>query len=212
MTRFPVPVTPTTTNRPRCGDQHKPFQLLSVAGVLVVHVIPSGEVMTRLPVPLIATATKRLRSGDQHTPYHILSAAEVLAVARNVELVIPPLTVIGASWASGSNLMIMTLLPVPEIATVANIPSCGAQQTEFHWLSVVETRAVHVMPSGDVIMRLPEPVFATARNIPRSAAQHTDLHALSAADVRAVHVIPSGEVITRLPVPVSATATNSPRS
>jgi hypothetical protein len=59
MTRLPVPLVDTATNF-SCpvGPPHvTEFQLMSAAGVRVVHVMPSTLVMTRLPVPLLDTAT-----------------------------------------------------------------------------------------------------------------------------------------------------------
>ena len=46
------------------------------AEVLVVHVIPSEDVMTRLPDPESATATNKLSSALHVTPRQLLSAAE----------------------------------------------------------------------------------------------------------------------------------------
>jgi phage gp36-like protein len=75
ITRFPVPVVETATNRPNSADQQTPCQKLSTALDLDVQLIPSGLVITRFPVPLPDTATNLSRSCDQHTESQMLSAA-----------------------------------------------------------------------------------------------------------------------------------------
>jgi hypothetical protein len=70
MTRLPVPVIATATNRLSSLDQHTERQSLSAADVRTVQVTPSRLVMTRLPAPDLATATNRLSSLDQHTDHH----------------------------------------------------------------------------------------------------------------------------------------------
>src|SRR3989344_6110522 len=57
MTRFPVPVFDTATNRPL--PYVMLYQSLSATLVRDVQVMPSGEVMTRFPVPVIDTATNK---------------------------------------------------------------------------------------------------------------------------------------------------------
>jgi hypothetical protein len=104
--------------------------------------------------------------------------------------------------------LVMTRLPVPEIATATNRLRSGDQHTLHQLLLAADVRDVHVMPSGLVMTRLPVPEEATATNKASSGDQHTLCQLLSAADVRVVQVIPSGLVITRLPVPEVATATN----
>ncbi|GBF38527.1 hypothetical protein LPTSP1_15200 [Leptospira johnsonii] len=59
MTRLPVPVFATATNRYNSGDQQMEVHRLSAALNLAVQFVPSGEVMTRLPVPLKDTATNK---------------------------------------------------------------------------------------------------------------------------------------------------------
>ena len=80
ITRLPLPLFETATNRPTSADQHTDSQLLSAALVRMVQVIPSGLVITRLPLPLSATATNRPTSADQHTDSQLLSAALVRMV------------------------------------------------------------------------------------------------------------------------------------
>ena len=76
ITRLPVPVKPTATNKPL--PYVIALQLLSTAAVRPVQVIPSGLVITRLPVPVWLTAT------NKPLPYvietHSLSAADVRLV------------------------------------------------------------------------------------------------------------------------------------
>ena len=57
MTRSPVPLLETATNRPL--PKVTESQTLSAALTLIVQLIPSGDVMTLLPVPVLATATNR---------------------------------------------------------------------------------------------------------------------------------------------------------
>ena len=128
MTRFPVPVYATAQNRRSSGDQQTEFQLLSVAEVRDVQVIPSGLVMTRFPVPVIATAQNSRSSGDQQTEFQLLSAAEV----RDVQ-VIP----------SG---LVMTRSSVPVFDTAQNRRSSGDQQTPYQLLSAAEVREYHCRP------------------------------------------------------------------
>ncbi len=79
MTKL-VPMLATAANVDRSPDQHTELQLLSAADVLLVHVIPSDEVITRLPVPEDATAMKRLNSAAQITEFHEFDTVDVLVV------------------------------------------------------------------------------------------------------------------------------------
>jgi hypothetical protein len=107
---------------------------------------------------------------------------------------------------------VITLLPVPLVATATSNPSSGAQQMLCQLLFAALVLVVHVMPSGEVITLLPVPLVATATSNPSSGAQQMLCQLLSAALVLVVHVMPSGEVITLLPVPLVATATSNPSS
>jgi len=55
-------------------------------------------------------------------------------------------------------------------------------------------RAVHVTPSGDVMMSAPMPEFATAQKRLSSGDQHTDCQPAFVGVVRVVQVMPSGDV------------------
>src|SRR3569832_2125540 len=112
--------------------------------------------------------------------------------------------------ASFASTEFIARLPVPLLAVEQKRPSCGLQATDSHELSAGGVRAVHVMPSGDVIMPSPVPVAATAQNSPISGAHVRPRHGLAAAAARAVQFMPSGDVITRL-VPSRAQAQNRPR-
>jgi hypothetical protein len=78
MTRLPVPVLATATNKDISGAQQTEYQKLSAAEVCAVQVNPSELVITRLPVPESATTTNRLSSLAQHTDRQLLSAALAL--------------------------------------------------------------------------------------------------------------------------------------
>jgi hypothetical protein len=86
------------------------------------------------------------------------------------------------------------LFPVP-VATVKNIPSCGAQVMSRRKLRVDGVLEVQFMPSVDVMARFAARADATAQKVPISGAQHTASQVLTGA-VRAVQVMPSGDVIT----------------
>lgn len=125
------------------GTAITPAQALSAALVLIVHVVPSGEVITRLPVPLLATATNKLRSEDQQTDCQALSAALVRVVQFT---------------PSGE---VITRVPVPDEATATNtepleVTDCQLFVDAAVWL-------VHVVPSGEVMQR---PASPTATNRP----------------------------------------------
>ena len=167
ITRFPVPLSLTATNKPLpyVTDCHQ----LSAAGVRAVQVIPSGLVITPFPVPVSLTATNKPL--PYVTEVQPLSAAEFRLVQ-----VIP----------SG---LVITRFPVPLPLTATNKPL--PYVTEYQKLSAAEVRLVQVIPSGLVITRLPVPVPLTATNKPLPYV--TSYHWLSAADVRVVQVIPSAK-------------------
>ena len=135
MTRLPVPVSATATNKESSLAQHTDIQPLSAADVLAVQVTPFGLVMTRLPVPEYATATNNDSSLAQHTR-QLLSNAEVLAVQ------VTP---------SG---LVMTRLPVPLSATATNNESSLAQHTESQLLSAADVRVVHVLTQSTALAPL----------------------------------------------------------
>jgi hypothetical protein len=83
---------------------------------------------------------------------------------------------------------------------------------EYHPTVFGAVRAVHVIPSGDVMIRWAAvPLIATAQNKPSCGDQHTLVHAPALGAVRAIHVTPSGLVmICWSAVPVNATAQKSP--
>ena len=85
MTRLLAPVIDTAANKAREGDQTTARQDVSVAEVLDVQVMPSGEVITLLPTPVLDTAANNDSSGDQATPSQSLSAADVLVVHSSFE-------------------------------------------------------------------------------------------------------------------------------
>ena len=128
ITRLPVPLDATATNKDNSGDQQTLFQKLSTIDVLAVQLIPFGDVITRLPVPVIDTATNNDSCGDQQTLRHSLSAADVLAVH-----VMP-----------SGDVITRLLVPVPDTAT--NSDNCGDQQTLNHSLSAADALAVQVPP------------------------------------------------------------------
>ena len=146
ITRFPVPVTETAANRP--FPYVTPYQLLSAADDLDVHVTPSGLVITRLPVPVMDTAT------NWPLPYvtdcQSMSAAPVLSVQL---------------MPSG---LVITRLPTPAswyvLDTATNRPLPYVTDSQRALAGVVLD--VHVMPSGLVITRLPVPLMAVATNRP----------------------------------------------
>ena len=70
MTLLFVPDVATATNSLSSGLQTTLLHELSAADVLVVHVIPSGDVITRFPIPDHATATKIDNSELHATPRH----------------------------------------------------------------------------------------------------------------------------------------------
>ena len=116
MTRFPVPIWATATNRPfpYVTEVHPGSNPAPGIGVVrLVQLMPSVLVIARLPVPELATATKRPfwtvafgfeESLAKVTPYQVLSAAELRLVH------VTP---------SG---LVITRLPVPEIATATKRP------------------------------------------------------------------------------------------
>ena len=146
ITRLPVPVTETAANRP--FPYVTPYQLLSAADDLDVHVTPSGLVITRLPVPVMDTAT------NWPLPYvtdcQSMSAAPVLSVQL---------------MPSG---LVITRLPTPAswyvLETATNRPLPYVTDSQRALAGVVLD--VHVMPSGLVITRLPVPLIAVATNSP----------------------------------------------
>src|SRR5215510_7404216 len=93
-------------------------------------------------------------------------------------------------------------LVVPVVpAAATNNPNSALHVTAFQIRTAGAVRPVHVMPSGDVMMRVGSPVVklpdcATATNSPNVADHVMSCQSPMMALVRAVHVIPSGEVIT----------------
>jgi hypothetical protein len=98
---------------------------LTAAGVLVVHVVPSGDVMMSFPAALADTAQNRLSSDDQQTETHRFPAALVLLVHVT---------------ASGD--VIARFVAVPELDTAQKSPSSGAQATEFQALATALVRTL----------------------------------------------------------------------
>jgi len=129
ITRLPVPVTLTATNKPL--PYVTEYQELSAAEVRLDQVIPSGLVITLLPVPLALTATNKPLPYviEYHRRISISSAAAVRLVQ-----VIPSGLVITGLLARGS----------PVTATNKPLPYA----TEYHWLSAATVRLVQVMPSA----------------------------------------------------------------
>jgi hypothetical protein len=76
MTRLPVPVSDTATNRPAPDPQHTLRHELAAAADCDDHAVPFDDVMTR-EVPLLDTATRSPRSSDQQTSSHTLFSAAV---------------------------------------------------------------------------------------------------------------------------------------
>src|SRR4051812_39883293 len=72
-------------------------------------------------------------------------------------------------------------------------------------------RAVHVTPSGEVMIAVMELLESHATNTPTPGDQTTSRYRLAAAAVCAVHVTPFGDVKTRC-VPPPPTTTNRDRS
>ena len=115
ITRLPVPVKLTATNKPL--PYVIDLQLLSTAAVRPVQVIPSGLVITRLPVPVWLTAT------NKPLPYvietHSLSAADVRLVQVNPSV---------AAWATtlalknDVKIMAMTAAQIDFFNTFNNSP------------------------------------------------------------------------------------------
>ena len=102
-------------NKPIREDQQTDRQLVGgdvVGAVLVVHETPSGLDITEEVRP---TATNNLRSEDQQIEVHERSA-QLLAVHS------VPFS------------LVITLFPVPELATAQNLRKSGDQQTEFQLL------------------------------------------------------------------------------
>ena len=68
---------PQTQNNPNSGDQHTENQPMKLPSdeVLVVQVIPSGDVITLAVPVLCATAQNNPNSGDQQIEYQALSVA-----------------------------------------------------------------------------------------------------------------------------------------
>lgn len=114
-------------NKFNSGDQHTAEAF--TPAVLVVQLIPSGEVITRV-APNEDTATNKLSSADQQTEAQLL-LAEVLVVQ-----VMPSGDVITRE--------------VPLDATATNSSNSGDQQTEFQLLSTVVCVTQVTPPSSDV--------------------------------------------------------------
>lgn len=113
ITRLPVPEPATATNKLIPGAQTTLRQELSAGVFWSVHVIPSDDVITRLPAtPEYETTTNRDLSGD-----HVMAfTVEVVSgVVRAVQIT-PSGEVINDDGP-------------PDIATAANKPNWGDQQT-----------------------------------------------------------------------------------
>ena len=80
ITRFPVPLFDTATNKDNLPAQQMLVHWLSTGVVRVVHVIPSGLVIARLPVPDDATAAYSDSSGAHATAVHEFAAAALRTV------------------------------------------------------------------------------------------------------------------------------------
>jgi hypothetical protein len=180
------------------------LQSLSAADVLIVQVVPSGDVITLLPPPELATATNKFKELFQTIPCQLLSVAEVREVQDKVfgsAQVIPLLLVI-------------TLSSTPEVPTATNKELRLFQAKLVQELSAAEVLDVHTVPSGLVITLLPVPLLDTATKRP-SEGLHSALVQLLSTGVVLVsqlngvsQLIPSKDTIALLPDPVLATATN----
>ena len=83
ITRLPVPVMDTATNRLNSAAHTIASHWFAAAAERAVQVVPLGEVIT-LFVPSSDTAANSASEGDQAMPRHWLSAALVLAVHVSV--------------------------------------------------------------------------------------------------------------------------------
>jgi hypothetical protein len=116
--------------------------------VRAVHVTPSGDVMIRCStLPSSATAQNIPRSGDQHTEFHWTA----LGAVRAVHVMVGSYAPVTRRESNGTDVMI-SWEAVPLFATAQNIPSAGDQHTAFHATALGAVRAVHVTPSGDVMI------------------------------------------------------------
>ena len=67
-----VPLLATATNKFILDAHTIDVQLTLAAEVLLVQLIPSGEVITRFPVPVLDTAANNPKDGDQLIPVKVL--------------------------------------------------------------------------------------------------------------------------------------------
>jgi hypothetical protein len=67
ITRLPVPLLATATNRPSSGAQQTQVQLLLAGVWRRLQLRPSAEVITRFPIPLSLTATNSPSSAAQQS-------------------------------------------------------------------------------------------------------------------------------------------------
>ncbi len=91
--------------------------------------------------------------------------------------------------------LIITWL-VPLCAIAQKSPRAGAHATPNQPSASATGTAVHVVPSGEVMLRF-VPSKLTAQNSNRSGDQVTPVHVFCSDAVRAVQLMPSGDVITR---------------
>lgn len=95
---------------------------------------------------------------------------------------------------------------VPFVATAQNNLRAGAQQTVCQAFCSAAVRAVHVVPSGDVITRC-VPSEEVAQNIPRNGDQQTLLQVFDSAALWEVQVTPVEDTETAFAAtPLPATA------
>jgi hypothetical protein len=215
---------PNATNNPSSGLQQTAFNAVAVVCVLVVQVIPSGDVIIALTLVTVATATNRFNSALQHTEVKTLAAIlGVLAVQSNPFGDVATYVVFAPSPTAtkilNSGLQQMDLQPFAFIAvdvrrahvftTLTASLDCEALKKYLG----ITLRSLYTPTSRETIAPLLiAPVDETAQKIPNSGDQHILLHALSTGFVLSVQLIPSTLVASLVPVPVIADAQKTPNS